>query len=103
MQIIKVEIPAECGAGVCENCKKTKSVRPVESFGHTRESRGWFNLCFDCFGPQIFWRENDKGRTMMSPASSKGLQSDGGKAPAKYPLSDRKAGPVTLTGSRRRS
>lgn len=76
MQIIKVEVPSEYGVGVCENCLQEKPARRVEAFGMVRESRGWYILCFDCFGPQMWWRENSGGKVWMSPASNMRLQAD---------------------------
>jgi hypothetical protein len=98
MQIIKVEIPNECGVGVCENCKQSKPVRPVESFGHTGESRGWYNLCFSCFGPQVFWRENSNGLAMMSPASNNASSRTAGM-PRQTSESKRDSKPVILSSS----
>ena len=53
--------------GMCEQCHKEKCGRRVQSFGYSQESRGWFFLCFDCFGPRIFWRENANSREMCTP------------------------------------
>jgi len=46
--------------GVCENCKKEALGRHIEVFGWMRESRGFYFICFDCFGPRITWRPRGK-------------------------------------------
>lgn len=52
--------------GVCENCNKETWVRRIESFDRFhRGSRGFFNLCYKCFGPRILWRKG--GLEMKSP------------------------------------
>jgi len=68
MQIVEIEVPENNGVGICENCHTKKPVRKVEAFGAMRESRGWFNLCFDCFAPQMWWHEREGGVVWMSPA-----------------------------------
>lgn len=80
MHIIKVEVPEDNGVGVCENCHANKPVRPVEAVGWAKESRGWFNLCFDCFGPQVWWRERTGSQVWMSPARLTPREPDGGKS-----------------------
>ncbi len=55
---------------MCEQCHVEKCGREVQSFGYSQESRGWFFLCFDCFGPRIFWRENENSREMYTPISA---------------------------------
>ena len=54
--------------GTCENCGRDNvKVRRVESFGMAKESRGFYNLCFDCVGPKVFWKKG--GRRMESPTN----------------------------------
>lgn len=49
--------------GICENCKKETWIRRVEAVGHGGQKRGWYKMCYKCYGPQILWRQ---GRTKMS-------------------------------------
>jgi hypothetical protein len=51
MRIIKVEVPDQYGVGVCENCKQLKQVRSIHVAGIFDEDRGYYKICFDCFGP----------------------------------------------------
>ena len=50
--------------GTCENClKESVRVRKIQAFStfvsaSPESSRGWYNLCFECFGPRVkFWSE----------------------------------------------
>ena len=56
--------------GKCENCGRDGiSVRRVEVYSHiSRASRGYYSLCYDCWGPHIKWVTKD-GRTVESPIS----------------------------------
>ena len=66
--IIKQESPETSGVGTCANCGKLVPVRPVEELGFiARESRGWHQICYDCFGPRIFWKRGEMGQTYESP------------------------------------
>ncbi len=68
--IIKQENPKDCGVGTCANCGEQRPVRPVEEMGWiARESRGWHQICFDCFGPHVFWQLGEAGKRYMSPIS----------------------------------
>lgn len=59
--IVKKEDPEKSGIGICENCENEASVRRVEAVDFiTRKGRGWFNFCYECFGPRIFWRKTYK-------------------------------------------
>jgi len=49
---------------VCENCKNETWVRRIEAKDVMHGgNRGFYRICFKCFGPQILWR---KGRMKMS-------------------------------------
>ena len=53
----------------CENCGQERRGRPIITFDWiTRKSRGWVSICFDCFGPRIKWKANEKSKTFLSPA-----------------------------------
>ena len=66
--VIKREDPDACGVGTCANCGEKKPVRPVEEFGWiARESRGWHQICFDCWGPHVFWKKGEAGQQYVSP------------------------------------
>lgn len=67
--IVKTESPETSGEGVCANCGELKPVRPVEERGWiARESRGWHKICYDCFGPRVFWKDGERGMVCESPA-----------------------------------
>ena len=53
--------------GTCENCKREGvKVRPVEEVSWlSKASRGWWNICFECFGPTVTW--SNKRGTFHSP------------------------------------
>ena len=52
--------------GTCENCKREHvKIRPIEAMGMFKEPRGWYQICFDCFGPRVKW--SDKTGTYFSP------------------------------------
>ncbi len=59
--------------GTCENCLKEKvKVRKVEAFSMfaraSREtSRGFYNLCFECYGPQVTFRS--RGQKFHAPTN----------------------------------
>lgn len=57
IHIVKDE--RECASeDVCENCGHRRRGRRVEEIGFiARESRGFRFICFECFGPRIFWYE----------------------------------------------
>jgi len=80
MQIIKVEIPEDSGVGICENCHASKPVRPVEAVGFSQESRGWYKICFDCFAPQMWWRDGKGGQVWVTPASNNRVHADAGES-----------------------
>jgi hypothetical protein len=54
--------------GKCENCNRTTIVRRVKTIGWSGEGRGWFDICFACFGPRVFWKERENGPIFESPA-----------------------------------
>ena len=57
MEIIRVEDPSTSGVTVCENCGKETPGRRIEAIDtFHRGGRGWFFLCYECFGPRVFWR-----------------------------------------------
>jgi len=66
MQIIKDERTENYPVGTCENCQQEKPVRKVQAVGMYQEPRGWFSMCFACFGPRLLWRAG-KGMVMSSP------------------------------------
>ena len=54
--------------GTCENCKRENvKIRKVEAFGFARESRGFYDICFDCMAPRVFWKKG--GLLMKSPTN----------------------------------
>ena len=58
--------------GICENCERETKVRRVEAYSMfamaSRESsRGFYNLCYKCFGPRIIWSKG--GKEYRSPIS----------------------------------
>lgn len=70
MRIVKDE--RETGVdGTCEHCGKTTTGRLVSGLDRfTGEIRRYWFLCFDCFGPRIFWRPRGKhAKVYESPAS----------------------------------
>jgi len=57
--------------GVCENCQRDDVlVRHVESVGWSGESRGFYSICFECFGARLTWRLRESGRMYMSPVTT---------------------------------
>ncbi len=58
--------------GVCESCKKEKVTRPVKVDGMMKTERGYYNICFDCFGSRIFWKKSSDGIVYQSPAKNFG-------------------------------
>ena len=65
MIIIKDETKETFAINKCESCGKEKPARQVKAWGIlTKESRGNYMLCFDCFGPRIFW--SDKRNVVFS-------------------------------------
>lgn len=71
MYIVRKENPKGGGVGVCENCECKAPGRRVEAVDFiTRQGRGWYNLCYKCFGPRVFWRKSAKSSQIFeSPAS----------------------------------
>ena len=55
--------------GTCENCNREGvKVRKVEAFDTFHKgSRGFYNICFSCIGPRVFWKKG--GRTIESPTN----------------------------------
>ena len=52
--------------GICENCNNETWVRRIEATDVMHgKSRGFYNICFKCFGPQILWRKG--GMKISSP------------------------------------
>lgn len=55
--------------GVCENCLLERNCRQVEAFDtFTMQSRGFYNICFYCESPMIYWKYSLGGKTFRSPA-----------------------------------
>ena len=51
----------EAFIGTCENCGKEKvKVRRIKAIGMFKEPRGFFNVCFECFGEQIEFQSGGK-------------------------------------------
>lgn len=66
-RVIEDESEKEFKPRECFNCKQVKPARIVTVHSYiTRESRGGYPLCFDCFGPVVRWR-NDAGKVIESP------------------------------------
>ena len=56
----------EAFTGTCENCRKENvKVRRIEAKGMFGETRGYYNICFECIGPQITFKS--RGRTFTAP------------------------------------
>lgn len=59
--------------GTCENChKENVKIRRIEAFSMfaraSRESsRGFYNICFECFGPRVKFRS--RGRIFYAPTN----------------------------------
>jgi len=70
MKVIKTEDPETSGISICDNCGERKPGRPVEGKDtFTMTSRGWWFLCYDCFGPRVFWRASwNSTKVYESPA-----------------------------------
>ena len=71
MIVIKREDRDTGALGVCDECGLPTRTRKVEvkasAFGGA--GRGWYDLCFDCFRPRIFWRRDETDKTIYeSPA-----------------------------------
>jgi hypothetical protein len=71
MNVVNIEDRSTSPQGVCEECGATAPIRKVEvrasAFGGG--GRGWYNICFACFGPRVFWRRNETDSTVYeSPA-----------------------------------
>ena len=65
--------------GTCRNCGRSGvKCRTVRAVGFDQETRGYFDICFNCFGPQITWRTDGRySGTFTSPLSlSKGEASE---------------------------
>jgi len=56
--------------GTCENCDQSNVlVRPVQEVGWCQESRGYRQICFDCFRSRIRWRpRGEHAAIYTSPA-----------------------------------
>ena len=55
--------------GKCENCGQTVLCRKVKAYDVVhRGNRGYYLICFSCFGPRIFWKKNEGGIIYESPA-----------------------------------
>jgi hypothetical protein len=69
MMIIIEDERRTCWGGFCDNCKQEKiAVRRVKALDiFTRQYRGFFTLCLDCFGPRIFWKNSPGGQIKFSP------------------------------------
>jgi hypothetical protein len=52
--------------GDCENCGRHGDVRRIEAIGHMGESRGYYDICFECIGPRVQFKAAD-GRRMWAP------------------------------------
>lgn len=71
MIVVKRETTDAGTIGVCEQCKQSGIVRPVEvtasAFGGA--GRGWYTLCYNCHRPRVFWRKSVNDQTVYeSPA-----------------------------------
>jgi len=56
----------EAFIGTCENCgRQNVKVRRIEAVGMFREKRGYFNICFECFGARTYTKTKD-GRVVES-------------------------------------
>lgn len=53
----------------CEQCGEIAQGRSIEAIDRIHgEGRGWWFLCFECFGPQIHWKKSEGGMLYKSPA-----------------------------------
>jgi hypothetical protein len=54
--------------GTCENCHKEQiDVRKVKAIGHAGESRGYYDVCFQCIKPVIRFYSPRMKRWMEAP------------------------------------
>jgi len=55
--------------GTCKNCLRDNvKIRRVRAISWlSKANRGWYNICFDCVGPKVFWKKG--GRTIESPTN----------------------------------
>ena len=59
--------------GTCENClKENVRVRKIEAFSmfaraSRDSSRGFYNICFECFGPRVTFRS--RGQIFHAPTN----------------------------------
>ena len=68
MIIVKDE-RVDCQIGCCEQCGILSKGRKVKATGLFGESRGYFFLCFNCFGPRIHWKYTPNStRVYSTPA-----------------------------------
>lgn len=68
MRVVKSEVVGRADIGRCENCGRSGvRVRSVQAVGWLRESRGFYRVCFDCFGPCVWWQKGAGGTTYESP------------------------------------
>ena len=69
MQVISKETPDTSAISECEHCHHLAPGRRVEAIDAAhRGTRGWYFLCYKCFGPRIFWRPSwNSTRTVESP------------------------------------
>jgi len=63
----------EAFIGTCENCKRENvTVRRVKAIGMFNEPRGYFDICFECQRPEIYWTTKD-GRQMHTPVTDEAV------------------------------
>ena len=55
--------------GTCEDCgRENVKVRPVEAYSWmSRASRGFYKLCFKCFGPRVTF--TSRGKEFYAPTN----------------------------------
>ena len=60
MQIVRKEDPEKSGKGQCEHCGALdRPGRRIETYDvFTGQSRGFFFICYVCYGPRVFWRKS---------------------------------------------
>lgn len=65
--IIYDETTEEHEYGICENCKQYRKIRSIQSVGHMNEERGYFDICFHCTAPRLFWKRRDDTAIFETP------------------------------------
>lgn len=66
MNVIQDERADQATIDKCEECERTGvKGRRIEVFGAFQESRGFYNICFDCMKPRIIWKKD--GRIITTP------------------------------------